>query len=582
MCGIAGCVSLESSGEGLERDVLSLLQLQQHRGPDELSLSRVADGVVLGCTRLAIVDPDGAKQPISSSCAPIQGVCNGEIYNAPDLRKKATEQGHRLQGLGDCEPVLHLYEDDPDGFAERLDGMFAFALWDGIRKRLVLGRDRLGVKPLYYRICDGKFYFASEAPALARIGRAAGISSEGAAQFISLRFVKTGSSMFEGIHELAPGSVLIYENGTCSVRRYWYPRPAKRNRDVLQALENAVGSCASTANSPGVLLSGGLDSTSVLGLLASSTATPRSFSVGYDLDEGQSLRRQDERVYAAQAAAALGSVHQEAVLNDAEIAAALRATMTHLSEPIFSQTAVSTWAIARLASQYGKDVLTGDGADELFLGYDYFTKIAPVARRAERTWRTDYLDAIGWLAEPWRSSLVDPAQFDHTRQALFETVPQDIPPLDQIRLIELTQRLPNYQLTRVDRLTMAHGLEARVPFLTNSVVDASLSFTTEELLADRRRKQPLLDAVRGRVPAEIWERPKMKFSAPASTWLRLPALRELTRELLLGSGYHALLGVRKSGLASLLAEMDTDTDKVSMPVWGMLTLFLWADVHSAR
>jgi asparagine synthase (glutamine-hydrolysing) len=153
--------------------------------------------------------------------------------------------------------------------------------------------------------------------------------------------------------------------------------------------------------------------------------------------------------------------------------------------------------------------------------------------------------------------------------------------LDQIRLIELTERLPNYQLARVDRLTMAHGLEARVPFLTSAVIDASLTYPTGALMAGPRAKRPLLDAVRGVVPAPVWNRPKMKFSAPAVEWLAAPGTQRLVKELLLGSGYHNMLGLAKSGLESVVADLTGDGEKAAMTVWGLLTLLMWVDVHIA-
>jgi asparagine synthase (glutamine-hydrolysing) len=544
-----------------------MVSLQEHRGPDDRAVECPAPELCWGVVRLAIVDPLGAAQPLVGDEAGLRAVFNGEIYNHRELRAELAAQGYRFRTEGDGEVLLALYQRDPAGFAARLDGMFAFALWDARRGTLLLGRDRCGIKPLYYWADTQRVVFASEAKALlAHPGVPLAVDRSAIADYLDFRFVAPPKSAFAGVRKLPPGSVLSFgPGGGPSLHRYWHPRDAGgADPDFGAVLSAAVESTAREAETVSVFLSGGVDSATVAGL-AARTREIETFSVGYGGSGWE-----DERPQAAEAAARAGVRNTEVVLAGAAVREVFTRTVWHMDEPVYTPTVLSNFALSARAAESGKVVLTGDGADELLLGYLPF-------RSAQRpgAWQPRYWRALGWLDADQRAKLVDPdaiGEFPAEIDAYTAGLTDAADPADRMRLFEFANKLPEYHLTRVDRAAMAHGLEARVPYLRNEVVSWALATPAARLLTPET-KQPLRELAAA-IGSPSARRPKQKFTAPAASWLSGP-LRGLALELLRAADGAAELGLSPAGVAALAAGFEAAPEENTGTVWGVVVLLAW-------
>ena len=516
MCGICGFTG-PSDTALLEAMTSSL----QHRGPDSVGSFSSPD-ISLGFRRLSIIDLTTGDQPVTNEDGSLQLVLNGEIYNYAELRAGLERRGHKFSTCSDVEVIVHLYEERGEELLPQLQGMFAFALWDVRQRRLLLARDRLGIKPLYYSQPGERFFFASEAKAILlnpdfsrRLHRAA------VERLLTYLYLPGPETLMEGVYQLPPGYWLRWENGQVQLRPYWQSSLLRKRqlseaeaiKEFRRRFEEAVGSHLVSDVPVGALLSGGLDSAGVVAqMVRLLDRRPKTFTVGF---KGVA----DERPIARTLAAKLGTDHHELEIEPDCFLQDLPRMIWHLETP----TPISflpLFYLSEFARRHVKAVFIGEGADELFAGYRRLLPFAPSFRFLPRAVQNRlYLLGLHSLAPPGRLGrhsygLAAPLP-EPLRKTLHE---KSASPLSAILSFEQRYALPDYQLHRVDRMTMAWGLEARVPYLDHRLVEFANSLPDGLKLHGRERKYLLRKALADLVPAEILGRSKTGFGAPFRLW----------------------------------------------------------------
>ena len=536
MCGICGFAGFDDAAL-LRRMTAALC----HRGPDSDGFFTSADAS-LGFRRLSIIDLEGGQQPLTNEDGSLRLILNGEIYNYRALREELARRGHRFATGSDAEVILHLYEDEGEALLARLEGMFAFALWDAPRRRLLVARDRLGIKPLYYAERGERFFFASEAKAILlnpdfprRLHRPA------VERLLHYLYLPGSETLVEGLRRLPPGCWLRWERGRAEVHSYWQPQVGATRRiteadavaEFRRRFEDAVRSHLVSDVPVGALLSGGLDSAGVVAQMARLLdRKPKTFTVGF-------AGADDERPLARRLAERFGTDHREFELDPARFVEDLPRMVWHLEEP----TPISflpLFYLAEFARREVKAVLIGEGADELFAGYRRllpFSPALPLLPRGAR--RRLYEFGLHSIAPNHR------AGDDPLRAALGA---DGRSPLAAILDFEQRTALPDYQLHRVDRMTMAWSLEARVPYLDHRLVEFVNSLPDELKLRGFQRKYLLRRALAGLVPEEVLEGTKRGFGAPFRLWysggFREAASRYVNEQTLAERGWLPLDAVR--------------------------------------
>jgi asparagine synthase (glutamine-hydrolysing) len=585
MCGICGILNF-GSGEPVRPEVVeAMANAIQNRGPDGGGI-HVDGSLGLGHRRLAVIDlGPGGRQPMTNEDGTLWLTFNGEIYNYRDLRSRLSAAGHRFRSQTDSEVILHLYEDKGTDLAVDLEGMFAFALWDAPRRRLLLARDRLGIKPLCTFLTRDGLLFASDSRAfLAAPGFPGSICRRALASYTSHLSVVSHAAIFEGVAKVPPGTVVVVEDGRVSTRRYWeLPRPdpaeSRPEGETAEQLRDLLARVTEThlvADVPvGAFLSGGLDSSAVAALVASSaTRQLETFSVAFP-----EVPRVDESRYARLMADRLGTRHTEFDMHY-DFVATLEQAVTHCDEPFAVWSAYALYEICRLARSRVKVVLTGDGGDELFAGYprhhlplagsssDLLRHAAPIASRllasglhhrwlwppplwdvAQRLlWRGSrrgwspgrrYLGLVRYVDAPVMLEVFDRGVLvDEILPQLADDEERFITLFDQSdggdevnrRLeVDLRTSLVDEMLTKVDRMSMAFGLEARVPLLDHRLVEFACSIPGSLKNGPLGVKHIFKRAVQGDLPSEILGRGKAGFNLPLAKWFRgplAPYLRE--------------------------------------------------------
>jgi asparagine synthase (glutamine-hydrolysing) len=612
MCGICGIVSRAGSPDPERLGAMSAAL--RHRGPD--SDGSYLDGpVALAARRLSIIDLAGGDQPIANedgSCVVVQ---NGEIYNYPELRLELERDGHRFRTDCDTEVHLHLYERHGPGYARRLRGMFAVALWDEHRRRLVLARDRYGIKPLYYRDTGGVLEFASELRALPRRE----IDLDALEAFLAFNSIPAPLSIFRDTRKLPAGHVLVWdENGGLRVERYARPGPAPldelRGDDEAELVEELRARLRDSvkahllADVPvGVLLSGGVDSALLAALAAQETAEPvHTFTIGFR------ERSFDERAEARLVAERYGTSHHELLVHPDPLVL-VPALADVFDEPFADSSALPTYLVSQLAAEHVKVALSGEGGDELFGGYYTYAadllaaRIAPLARivrplverlpsssakasfdyRAKRFVRAAHLPPLerhhGWkeIFSPearaeltGRRSAFDPVDLHRARYV--ETDGSD--ELARLQDVDFGVYLVDDLLVKTDRASMAHSLEARVPFLDPVVTNFAFALPARLKVRGLSKKVLLRKAAEPLLPREVVHGRKRGFSIPAAAWLRGElepfARATLSPETLRSQGFFEPAPVRR-----LLDEHVAGAEDWSRQLWGLLTFTLWYERH---
>jgi asparagine synthase (glutamine-hydrolysing) len=614
MCGICGIVDLES--RAVDADVLHAMnRTLTHRGPD--SAGHLVDGSVgLAMRRLSIIDLEGGEQPIANETGTINVVQNGEIYNYRELREELVARGHRFATHSDTEVLVHLYEEHGPHFAERLRGMFAVAVWDSERRRVVVARDRFGIKPLYWRLERGRLSFASELKALAaQPDFSRELDLDALEAYLALNWIPGPLTIYREARKLLPGHVLIVEGGQHRIERYARPAPSPRDElrtesfDVLaeelrDRLRDSVRAHMVADVPVGVLLSGGVDSSAIAALAAGEVSGRlRTFSIGFEEAAFNELDR------ARLVAQRYDTDHHELVVRP-DAVDLLPRVVAAFDEPFADSSALPTYLVNELAAADVKVALAGEGGDELFAGYFTYTadriapRLGPVASalrpvidrlpsssgaarlddKAKRFAAAAMLPPlerhVAWtqVLEPeLRAELLDGHRgtldpLDLYRARFAETRGAEL--LARLQDVDLGINLVDDQLVKTDRTSMAHSLEARVPFLDPVVAELALSTPVEHKLRGLQKKRLLRAAVAPLIPRELLEAPKQGFSIPAASWLR-NELSGFAREVLSPERLRAQGYLRPEPVARLLDDHQSRRADRSRQLWSLLVLTLW-------
>lgn len=624
MCGIAGVLSF-AGGPVDEARLRRMAGALAHRGPDADGVwidAAAAPSVGLAHRRLSIIDLSHvADQPIGNEDGRVLAMLNGEIYNYAELRR-AQEGRHRFRSHGDTETIVHGYEDEGDAIVARLDGMFALALWDASARRLLLARDPFGKKPLYYWTDGQELLFASEIKALLAGGAPAALDPSGLPEYLAFGYVPTPRTLYRGVRRMPPATTMVADrNGLGEPRAYWdvpFPPAGEERRlslaeaaqGVRERLDAAVRKRLMADVPLGLLLSGGVDSGSVLALAARASSTPvKTFTLGF---EGPAFY--DEREPAARMAAHAGAVHHDAVVRP-EAASLVATLLHHHDEPFGDSSALPTYLVAREARRHVTVVLNGDGGDETFAGYDRFRAEliahrwpAPVRGlfRAAAALLPAGRESYGTLNRLRRFARKSSLPFLERTLAwhsFFE--PDTLRALGRDRPIDLDSVLGSYRealgrvngashlsrllylnlrcylhddlLPKMDRMTMAHGLEARSPFLDRELATYAASLPDAFKRRGAVGKVVLKEAVRGLVPDDLLRRPKRGFGLPVGEWFR-GDLREMVSDTLLTRPRLAA-HLRFDTVRALWDEHQAGRADRGHALWTLLVLELWLRAH---
>jgi len=537
-----------------------MLEALHHRGPDAEGVFTEQRGrACLGMRRLAIIDLDSGQQPVYSEDRTVACVFNGEIYNFRELREELARKGHALKSVGDSEVIAHLYEEHGPQCLERLRGMFAIAIWDARRGALLLGRDRLGKKPIYYGVADGCLSFASEINALYRIrGLRGDVDPAALDLYLTYGYVPAPFSIFTGIRKLPPAHFLQLDGRAMRVEPYWRlpdhgPLQASTfeiERELVKRLGEAVDMRLVSDVPLGCFLSGGVDSSTIVALTSRSRRGVKTFSIGFNEEKFNEL------TYARQVAEQFRTDHHEFMV-EPHLVEALPEMARHFGEPFADSSALPTWYLSALTAKHVTVALNGDGGDELFGGYPWYRtaeRLQRLARRIPRplAWAASLVlygrdpriararrlvDRL--LAPPaarfrsLRTSAIAGARLRlyspafraaaaDVAQRYLETVYNAVDADEVARMLctDLLSYLPEDLMVKVDRMTMAHSIESRSPFLDHEFVEFAVRIPAALKWDADGGKAILRRAMRSAFPPRFLERPKQGFSIPVSAWLR--------------------------------------------------------------
>ena len=563
MCGIACFADGAFPRPGQDADAAlarAMCEVIRHRGPDDQGV-HVEPGAALGMRRLSIIDLSTGHQPIHNEDGTIWLVFNGEIYNYRELRTELEASGHVFYTSSDTETIVHAYEQWGERAFERLRGMFGIALWDRRQRTLLLARDRAGIKPLHYVEAGDRLYFGSEIKSLLAAGVVdKRIDLDALDHYLSFLYTPRDRSMFRNVRKLPPGHYLRWRDGRAEVRQYWAigaaetfaGSAAEAAEQLRTVLRDAVRSHLMSDVPLGAFLSGGVDSSLVVGLMAEASTRPvKTFSIGFDEPQF------DELEHARTVANHFGTEHHEFVVRPDGLNI-LDRLIEHFDEPFADSSAIPTWYVSEVARRHVTVVLSGDGGDELFGGYDRYLPHPAVARfdrlplprrrqlaaaiwpvlphgtpgkgllrRAARDENGRFIDSVAMLQPDEKRALYS----TDVRDALggfdaelmlarhFERF-AGLPAQSRMMRFDFETYLPEDVLTKVDRMSMAHSIESRVPLLDNDVIEFAARLPAHLKIAGTRRKHVLKEAARGFLPASILDRRKQGFGVPLAHWFK--------------------------------------------------------------
>lgn len=616
MCGICGAV--QARPDRLVEAVEAQVRTQRHRGPDAEGWFDGGRGVIAQ-NRLSIIDLETGDPPMTSEDGRIGAVLNGEIYNFHELRAALAKQQHRFSSQGDTEVLAHMAEDrNAPTLAQGLDGMFAFAVWDALRERLYLGRDRMGKKPLHYWHGNGTFVFASEIKGvLAHPAVRRNLNQRALSAYLTFGYVPTPETFFDGIFSLPPGHVLTYEpGGTPQIEQYWsLPVPGagggaesldigmdEAAREIRRLLEAAIRRRLISDVPLGAFLSGGIDSSAIVAVMAGVMGEPvKTFTIGFDDQDGF-----DERPYAKAVADRFGTEHHAEVAHPGAVELVERLVYHH-DQPFGDSSAVPTFLLNEVARRHVTVALSGDGGDELFAGYERFAAGVAVekvlalpaalrtpawralnmlppdafrgrvgraqrfADKVERGMPAAYLEWISYIPDDWRRRLI--SQTDDWAQAAYaqrwnET--RGAKPLDRLLALNAETYLVDDLLVKMDRTSMANSLEVRSPFLDTELMEFAARLSPTLKARGLSLKRVLKRSVADLLPPEILKRPKRGFGVPLDRWFR-EDLQTYTYAML-GTESRVRSHVRPDALQAMLDEHRSGRASHGMALWTLLTL----------
>ena len=617
MCGIAGFVGETGFGHAERREVLGrMLRSITHRGPDDEGML-VEGEAAIGMRRLSIIDLAGGHQPLSGCDPRLNIVFNGEVYNFRELKQDLEARGHTFKTNSDTEAIVHAYEEYGAACVEHLRGMFCFALWDAGARTLFVARDRAGKKPLYYaRTPGGALVFGSELKCLLahpEVNREP--SPEAIDAYLTWGYVPDPHSVFKGVEKLPPGHRMTFREGGLKLESYWdFPQEAggsRREEDYLEELRALLDEAVRVrlvADVPlGAFLSGGVDSSAVVGLMARNSERPvKTFSIGFNEDS------YDELKYARVAASHFKTDHHEFVVTP-DICSVVDELAWHFDEPFADPSAIPTYVVSKLAREHVKVVLSGDGGDELFAGYTRYVidsrrggferlprfvregLMQPAARLLPHGARgrnfihdvafdglERYLESISVFTRLSKSELYTKefrrlAGDDAQSPAVFRDVAEAAPSADALdRLLYLDSKtyLPGDILTKVDRMSMAASLEARTPLLDHKLIEFVGRIPSSLKMKGFVTKHIFKQAVRGLVPSEILDRPKQGFGVPIEQWINRQ-LRDRVHATLTESRTRQRGIINPAYVSVLLDEHESGRRDHSARLWALFMLELW-------
>jgi asparagine synthase (glutamine-hydrolysing) len=603
MSGIAGWLAAQRHAPD-DDAMLPVLEALAHRGPDGAGACAFQTStyrVVLGHRRLAIIDPQGAQQPMCDEVAGTALTFNGEIYNFRELRAELKDRGYRFALDSDTEVLLRAYQHWGKDVVHHLRGQFAFALWDARNERLMLARDRFGEKPLYVCESGGSVFFASEIKALLKIpGIQAEVDLQAVRDYLAYRYVPGPRTLFSGIRKLMPATYALWQFGRRHEVRYWTPpdrNPRVRKKDraldpvpgFLSQLENAVKTQMVSDVPFGAFLSGGLDSSTIVTLMSRHQAKVKTFSVGFAQD------RHSELPYAAQVAQQFGTEHHEIVVSQHDVLGNLAKLVAYRDAPVSEPSDVPIYMLACEAARSVKMVLTGEGSDELLGGYPKhvmerfawsYRALPMILRRgliaplAYNDWRERYVRWIGALDRAQCDRLAGPAL--NGSHVLDARLPFDAAPgnssLRRLLYFDQTSWLPDNLLERGDRMTMAASIEARMPFLDHRLAEYVSALPDGLRVRGLRTKWILRQAGRQLIPKRIRRRPKVGFRVPVNEWFR-GDMREFLLDHLQGSSSLTRPYYNAGVLDRVLDEHLKSRQNHEKLLWTLLNLEIWHRIY---
>jgi asparagine synthase (glutamine-hydrolysing) len=617
MCGIAGFVGMDD-----QRLLQAMCERLRHRGPDDAGFY-AAPGVGLSMRRLAIIDLASGHQPIANEDQSVWVVLNGEIYNYGTLHRALAQAGHTLKTASDTETIVHLYEDHGLDFVHQLRGMFGLALWDNTRRRLVLARDRIGERPLYYTWDGQRLLFGSEIKAILQARMSRTVDPQAVSEYLAAGYLGGSRTFYKGISKLPPGHLLVHEGGQIRISRYWQPtfKPTRAlafddaTRELSTRLTESVQLCLKSDVEVGALLSGGIDSSLIVALMRAAGAHVKTFSIGY---QGAAVGF-DELHHARRVASILDTQHHDLILGPHSSVQLLPRVLWHYDEPNAEPTSILVYLLCEFTRKHVKVALSGTGGDELFFGYPRHVGIRLLAyyqwlprlmrQRLVESFVSRWPEAtngnrfakrakrfllgsnqspahayLGWvsllqkdlrehlLSDHVKDGLDDPAGDGFLRDFLLGGGPTSL--LGRAAALDLQGYLPEYQLTYMDRMSMAHGLEVRAPFCDHELVEYVVSLPESYRLKGLRTKHILKEVARAWIPRDISERSKVGFDSPIGQWfkdeLRVFLTRFLARDEVARSGL-----LNPDSVEALIAEHLSGRRDYSLQLWSLVTLEAW-------
>ncbi len=627
MCGIAGWINLENNcSQNSEAVLHAMCERMKHRGPDSEGLW-TDETVSLGMRRLSIIDLHTGEQPVYSEDKSIVVMMNGELYNYREVRADLEKRGHKFVTSSDTEILPHLYEEYGEAMLDEINGMFAFALWDKRKQKLLIARDKFGEKPLYYGVFDGKLIFASEPKVLlANPAVKAEINLDSLRQFLSFDYVPAPNSIYRGISKLPAAHFLTVEKGEIKTRRYWnlsWQKPAREQGRTLESsaeelrelLADAVKMRLVSDVPLGILLSGGVDSSTVAAFATQfSTEKVKTFSIGFEEDSF------DESKFARQVATHLDTEHYEEKLSVEKAADLISEIGTWLDEPMSDGSLIPTFLLSRFVRKHVTVALGGDGGDEIFAGYPmyYAHKVANIYDKVPRFFRNGLIEPIvnnlpvsnknmsfDYKAKrfvaaskydlvtrhhSWFGSFSIDEQQKLLSRDVLENTSNDIykgaknlleicdaeNDIEKMQFLDLNYYMAEDILTKVDRASMAVSLEIRAPFLDPRVAQFAASIPLEYKLKGNKGKYILKKAVEPLLPKNILHRPKKGFGIPIADWLK-QRLNPLLHELLAPDRLKNQGLFDEKFVQTLIKEHETNVASHHKQLWTLLVFQLWHD-----